>query len=194
MLGRGGMGVVFAATHLQLEQRVAIKVLLEDGTDPKMRERFAREARAASKIRSEHVAHVLDVGELGSGVPYMVMEYLVGEDLARRVKTRGAVPAVEAVGYVLQACEALAEAHVAGIVHRDLKPANVFLARRADGSIVVKLLDFGVSKVAVRGAEHVITAGAAVLGSPTYMPPEQIRSARDVDARGDLWSLGVMLF
>jgi eukaryotic-like serine/threonine-protein kinase len=134
------------------------------------------------------------VGELDSGIPYMVMEYLAGEDLARRIRVRGALPVAEAVSYVLQACEALAEAHVAGIVHRDLKPANLFLARRADGSVTVKLLDFGVSKVSADGVNGAITAGQAILGSPTYMPPEQIRSARDVDARGDLWSLGVMLF
>jgi serine/threonine-protein kinase len=194
VLGRGGMGVVLAATHVQLEQRVAIKFLVDDGSEPRMRERFAREARAASKIRSEHVAHVLDVGTLDSGIPYMVMEYLAGMDLARAIKSRGALPIEEAIGYVLQACEALAEAHRAGIVHRDLKPANVFLARRVDGSITVKLLDFGVSKIAPRGGENGITGGATILGSPSYMPPEQIRSASNVDARGDLWSLGVMLF
>jgi serine/threonine protein kinase len=196
VLGRGGMGVVFAAVHVRLEQRVAIKFLLEEaGAHPEMRERFAREARAASKIRSEHVARVLDVGVMGSGVPYTVMEYLEGEDLARTLRRRGALPVTEAVGYLLQACEALAEAHVAGIVHRDLKPANVFLARRADGSVSVKLLDFGISKVVVEGADGgAITHGATILGSPRYMPPEQIRSTRDVDARGDLWSLGATLF
>ncbi len=194
VLGRGGMGVVLAATHLQLEQRVAIKFLVEGGSDPQMRERFAREARAASKIRSEHVARVLDVGALDSGVPYTVMEYLAGDDLAKTIRDRGALPVAEAVGYVLEACEALAEAHVAGIVHRDLKPANMFLARRADGSVAVKLLDFGISKAETRGADGAITSGATILGSPTYMPPEQIRSARNVDARGDLWSLGATLF
>ncbi len=194
VLGRGGMGIVVAAMHVQLEQRVAIKLLLQDSFDASTRERFAREARAASKIRSEHVAHVLDVGELDSGHPYIVMEYLAGEDLARRLRIGGALPVVEAVSYVLQACEALVEAHVAGIVHRDLKPANVFLARRADGSVTVKLLDFGVSKVSAGGPEGVITAGETIVGSPAYMPPEQIRSSRAVDARGDLWSLGIMLF
>jgi hypothetical protein len=194
VLGRGGMGIVYAATHVQLEQRVAIKVLVEGDSDPEMRERFAREARAASKIRSEHVARVLDVGALDSGIPYTVMEYLAGQDLARTLRDRGVLPVTEAVGYVLQACEALAEAHVAGIVHRDLKPANVFLARRADGSIVVKLLDFGISKLVAQGANGVITNGTTVFGSPAYMPPEQLRSARDVDARGDVWSLGATLF
>jgi eukaryotic-like serine/threonine-protein kinase len=194
VLGRGGMGVVFAATHIQLEQRVAIKFLVEGASLPEMRERFAREARAASKIRSEHVARVLDVGALEGGTPYTVMEYLAGEDLSKALRSRGALPVAEAVGYVLQACEALAEAHVAGIVHRDIKPANMFLAQRADGSIALKLLDFGISKVTTPGAHGVVTQGTAVMGSPTYMPPEQLRSARDVDARGDLWSLGATLF
>ncbi|HEY2517050.1 MAG TPA: protein kinase [Polyangiaceae bacterium] len=197
VLGRGGMGVVLAATHLQLEQRVAIKFLADPGERaslPEMRERFAREARAASKIRSEHVARVLDVGTLDCGTPYTVMEYLAGEDLGKTLRSRGALPVAEAVGYVLQACEALAEAHAAGIVHRDLKPANVFLARRADGSLAVKLLDFGISKVLAPGAHGAITNRTSMLGSPVYMPPEQIRCARDVDARGDLWSVGATLF
>jgi serine/threonine-protein kinase len=195
VVGRGGMGVVVAATHLQLEQPVAIKLLVHGaGSEPEMRARFAREARAASKIRSEHVARVLDVGTLDSGVPYIVMEYLEGEDLSRTLRRRRKLPVDEAVDYVLQACEALAEAHVAGIVHRDLKPANVFLARRADGSVAVKLLDFGVSKIALPSGDAGITTGATILGSPTYMPPEQLRSARDVDARGDLWSIGATLF
>jgi serine/threonine protein kinase len=196
VLGRGGMGVVLAATHIRLGQLVAIKFLLEDhGADPEMRERFEREARATSRIRSEHVARVLDVGMMDSGVLYTVMEYLEGEDLASTLRRRGPFPVAEAVGYVLQACEALAEAHGGGIVHRDLKPANVFLARRADGSVSVKLLDFGISKIAIQGGDGgTITGGATTLGSPRYMPPEQIRSSRDVDARGDLWSLGATLF
>ncbi len=194
VLGRGGMGVVVVATHVQLEQRVALKFLVEGASVPETRERFAREARAACMIRSEHVARVLDVGALQGGAPYTVMEYLAGEDLSQALRARGALPVAEAVGYVLQACEALAEAHVAGIVHRDIKPANMFLAQRADGSIALKLLDFGISKVTTPGTDGVVTQGTAVMGSPTYMPPEQIRSARDVDARGDLWSLGATLF
>jgi serine/threonine-protein kinase len=194
VLGRGGMGVVLAATHLRLEQRVAIKFLVQDeGSEPGVRERFEREARAASKIRSEHVVRVLDVGVLESGVPYIVMEFLEGEDLANTLRRRGAFPAEEAVSYVLQACEALAEAHRAGIVHRDLKPANMFLAHRADGSAAIKLLDFGISKLPVQSGHGSIT-NETILGSPRYMSPEQIRSAHDVDVRSDVWSLGATLF
>lgn len=189
------MGVVFAATHLRLDQRVAIKVLVEEnGPEPRMRQRFEREARAASKIRGEHAARVLDVGVLESGIPYTVMEFLEGEDLAKALRRVGAFPVAESVAYVLQACEALAEAHAAGIVHRDLKPSNIFLARRADGSSTVKLLDFGISKVPKHSESGAITNESAILGSPRYMPPEQIRSAHDVDVRGDVWSLGATLF
>ncbi len=194
VLGRGGMGIVLAATHIQLDQRVAIKFLVAGGLDATMRERFAREARAVSKIQSEHVARVTDVGILDSGIPYTVMEYLAGEDLAKTLRTRGPLPMAEAVTYILQACEALAEAHRAGIVHRDLKPANLFLARRADGSTRVKLLDFGISKFAAGSADGGLTNGETLFGSPAYMPPEQLRSAHDVDSRGDLWSLGATLF
>ena len=144
-LGMGGMGLVLQATHLQLGEPVALKFLhahvAEDGYEV---ERFLREARAAARIKSEHVARVLDVGTLPDGAPFMVMELLVGEDLHRVVRDRGALPVVEAVEYVLQACRAIAEAHQLGIVHRDLKPANLFLTSRADGSPLVKVLDFGI--------------------------------------------------
>ncbi len=194
VIGRGGMGVVVAAMHLQLERRVALKFLHpEVARKPELVERFAREARAASKIESEHVARVLDVGTLENGAPFMVMEHLAGAHLSVVVKRRGALPVAEAVEYVLQACEALAEAHVAGIVHRDLKPANLFLAARADGSPSIKILDFGISKVAAAGDEQGITRTSAMMGSPNYMAPEQLKSARDVDARTDIWALGIIL-
>ncbi|AUX44128.1 protein kinase [Sorangium cellulosum] len=195
VIGAGGMGVVVAATHLQLEERVAIKLLLPSATQSHtLAERFVREARAAAKIKSEHVARVMDVGTLDSGTPYMVMEFLSGSDLADAVRAGGPMPPQAAVEYVLQACEALAEAHAAGIVHRDLKPANLFLTRRADGSPCVKVLDFGISKVVTRGDDPRITDTKAIMGSPLYMSPEQLKSSRDVDARSDIWSLGVILF
>ncbi|WP_080682321.1 serine/threonine-protein kinase [Sorangium cellulosum] len=195
VIGVGGMGVVVAATHLQLEEQVAIKLLLPAAAHSRtLAERFVREARAAVKVKSEHVARVTDVGTLESGTPYMVMEYLSGSDLADALRAGGPIPPQIAVEYVLQACEALAEAHAAGIVHRDLKPANLFLTRRADGSPCVKVLDFGISKVATGGADPRITDTTAVMGSPLYMSPEQLKSARDVDARTDIWSLGVILF
>jgi eukaryotic-like serine/threonine-protein kinase len=199
VLGVGGMGVVVAAHHLALDRRVAIKFLLSEASaNPEVLARFAREARAAVKIESEHVARVIDVGALESGAPYMVMEYLVGNDLAHQVAAQGALPIEDAVDFVLQASEAIAEAHAAGIVHRDLKPANLFLTRRADGSKFVKVLDFGISKtlIGVAGSQPdmSLTKTAAVMGSPLYMAPEQMRSTRNVDARADIWALGVILF
>jgi serine/threonine-protein kinase len=195
VLGQGGMGVVVAAKHLHMEQRVAIKFLLPDlASHPETVARFAREANAAVKIQSEHVGRVIDVGTLESGAPYMVMEYLEGSDLADVVARRGPLPWHEVVEYVLQACEAIAEAHVAGIVHRDLKPANLFLIRRADGSPCVKVLDFGISKAADAASGSALTQTAAMMGSPKYMSPEQLKSARDVDARTDIWALGVILY
>jgi serine/threonine protein kinase len=197
VLGVGGMGVVVAAHHLSLDERVAIKFVLPEvaelGGEPVAR--FMREGRAAAKIRSEHVARVTDVGALQNGAPYLVMEYLEGKDLQKSLEESGPLPVDKAIDYVLQACEALAEAHSIGIVHRDLKPANLFVARRADGSPCVKVLDFGISKMrdkgGLRGDMHTTRA---TLGSPLYMSPEQLVSTGDVDARADLWSLGVILY
>jgi eukaryotic-like serine/threonine-protein kinase len=197
VLGQGGMGVVVAAMHLQLEKRVALKFVLPEAIQsPEATERFAREARAASKLQSEHVARVLDVGTLENGAPYMVMEYLEGRDLGQEVDGRGPLPFAEAAEFVLQACEAIAEAHALGIVHRDLKPQNLFLARRVDGRPLVKVLDFGISKFngAQSGENMSLTKTHAVMGSPNYMSPEQLRSARGVDARSDIWALGVILY
>jgi len=197
-IGTGGMGVVFVATHLHLDQQVALKFLLpEAAKNAEVVERFWREARAAVKIQSEHVARVMDIGMLDGGVPYIVMEYLKGDDLENIVKAQGPLPVAEAVRYVLHACEALAEAHAMGIVHRDIKPANLFLAQRADGSRIVKLLDFGISKASPMWGEdgpRALTMTTAVIGSPRYMSPEQLRSSRDVDPRSDVWALGVTLF
>lgn len=193
VLGHGGMGVVVAARHLELDERVAIKFLLPSTLGlPKVVARFTREARAAVKIKSEHVARVIDVGKLENGAPYIVMEYLEGEDLGAWVQTRGRLPTELAVLFVLQACEAVAAAHAIGIVHRDLKPSNLFVIRLADGTLSVKVLDFGISKFR-DPTDASITGAAALLGTPLYMPPEQMRSARDVDARSDIWALGALL-
>jgi serine/threonine-protein kinase len=195
VLGVGGMGIVVAATHIQLDQRVAIKFMLPEALEhPKTVERFAREARAAVKLRSDHVARVLDVGTLDTGSPYMVMEYLEGRDLATLLDERKTLPVDEAVDYVLQACDAIAEAHALGIIHRDLKPRNLFVTRRNDGTPLVKVLDFGISKMSGPGDDLSLTATQEVIGSPNYMSPEQLRSARLVDERGDMWSLGVILY
>ncbi len=194
LIGEGGMGIVFAAQHLTLQQPVAIKIL-RASDEPTLGERFLREARAASQIGSQHVARVFDVGSLGDGTPYMVMELLQGCDLDQLVAQEGPLPVARAVAYVLQACEALSEAHSVGIVHRDLKPANLFLAQRPDGSEIIKLLDFGISKQLANAttSPSALTATNSILGSPQFMAPEQLVSSRDVDLRADIWSLGVVL-
>jgi serine/threonine-protein kinase len=198
VLGVGGMGMVVSALHLQLEERVAIKFLLPEAlANPEAVARFGREARAAVKIKSEHVARVIDVGVLENGAPYMVMELMRGQDLSQVLTAHGAMPVAMAVEYVLQACEALAEAHALGIVHRDLKPANLFLTTRADGSACIKVLDFGISKVTVpsaSGSDMGMTRTQAIMGSPLYMSPEQMASARDVDQRSDVWAMGTVLY
>jgi serine/threonine-protein kinase len=193
-LGAGGSGIVVAARHLILDQRVAIKMLLHPATrDPEAAERLIREALAISAIKSEHVAKVLDVGRLSGGSPYMVMELLVGTDLGRLRRARLRLPAQDAVDAILQACEPVAEAHAMGIVHRDLKPQNMYVVARPDRSLAVKVLDFGLSKIEnVRGGR--LTATGVVAGSPQYMAPEQMQSLKNVDQRADIWSLGVILY
>jgi eukaryotic-like serine/threonine-protein kinase len=197
LLGVGGMGVVVAARHVELDQLVAIKFVRDDALDNEEAvERFIREARSAAKLKSEHVARVLDVGKLDSGAPYMVMEFLEGSDLAQTLTRDGPMAVDLAAALMMQVCEAVAEAHAAGIVHRDLKPENLFLTRTIGGSPKMKVLDFGVSKSARLADDPRVklTRTRTVLGSPLYMPPEQMRSSRDVDARGDVWALGVVLF
>jgi eukaryotic-like serine/threonine-protein kinase len=190
VIGEGGMGVVVAATHLQLGQLVALKfATVESGAAAA---RFLREAKSAVRLRSEHVAKVTDVGTLESGFPYMVMEYLEGQDLSEVLRVRGPLPVSDAVGYVVQACEAVAEAHALGIVHRDLKPHNLFLTTGVTGLPKVKVLDFGISKT--MDSELALTRTAEIVGTPMYMSPEQLRSARDVDLRADIWALGVILY
>ncbi len=196
LLGQGGMAIVLAATHLQLDQRVAIKVLLpEAGIDPEIVHRFLQEGRSASKIRSEHVVRVLDVG-VHDERPYLVLEYLDGVDLDVFLAQSGPLPGALAVDYLLQACEAIAEAHVSGIIHRDLKPANLFLTHRADGGACVKVLDFGISKLLQSHSTVTLsheTSPLLIMGSPHYMSPEQMQSAKSADQRSDLWALGAIL-
>jgi serine/threonine-protein kinase len=197
VLGQGGMGVVYEANHVDLDRRVALKVMVRSAdTHDDAVARFQREARASARLNSPHVAKVLDVGSLEQGAPYLVMELLDGIDLRALIGQQGKVPLADAVDYLLEACEALAEAHCNGIVHRDLKPANLFLATDAYGGKVVKLLDFGVSKIlfGTSNADPQLTDTRSMMGSPAYMSPEQMRSARDVDHRTDIWSLGVVLF
>ncbi|WP_437940497.1 serine/threonine-protein kinase [Sorangium sp. So ce341] len=198
VLGTGGMGVVVAARHLRLEEPVAIKLLHSWLAErPDAIERFLREARAASRLTSDHVVRVFDVDLLESGAPFIVMEYLEGMDLRALLSERGPLPIGEAVSYVLDTCEAISEAHALGIVHRDLKPQNLFVARRRDGSVRLKVLDFGISKIVpTPGAtgDGFITSTEVMLGSPLYMAPEQLGSPRAVDARVDIWALGVVLY
>jgi len=206
VLGEGGMGYVVAARHLQLGQMVALKFMRDDVMTDEYKSRFLREARNTVRLKSKHVSRVLDVGSLDGGAPYMVMEYLEGTDLSALLQKRGPFPPAEACEYILQACEAIAEAHGHGIVHRDLKPANLFLTRGSGGEAVIKVLDFGVSKVLELGMDEtspggrrghldsVVTKATDLLGSPSYMSPEQVVSARDADARSDVWSLGIILF
>src|SRR5580658_1309142 len=204
LLGSGAMGTVFAAHHILLDQKVAIKFLVPEslGHSDSVA-RFVREARATATIKSEHVVRVLDVALRDGGVPYIVMEYLEGRDLAAWLRIHGAPEAHVAVDFVLQACDAIAEAHELGIIHRDLKPANMFAVQR-DGVVeTIKVLDFGISKTpglvsstAPPGEWRpgaIITEERTPIGSPCYMSPEQMESARDVDHRTDIWALGVTL-
>lgn len=193
VLGQGNMGVVVAATHIDLGHPVALKMMLPDKEQtPELRERFLREARAAVRLKSQHVAKVLDVGTDENDMPYIAMEFLEGDDLQAILKKNGPLPIADAVEYVLQACEAVGEAHAAGIVHRDLKPANMFLTRDVSGAPCIKVLDFGISKV--MGAELALTHETQSLGSPLYMSPEALGSAKNVDNRTDIWALGISLY
>ncbi len=196
-LGEGGMGQVFAAEHVQLGHRVALKVLRPSALDSEEAvERFLREGRAAARLQSVHVARVSDVGKLDSGVPYMVMEFLEGRDLAQLLGEHRKLPIDQAVGYIIQAGEAIADAHNNGIVHRDLKPANLFVTTGLDGAPLVKVLDFGISKASslLGAASPQITTTSAIIGSPKYMSPEQMQDSRAVDGRADIWALGSILY
>ncbi|WP_437746470.1 protein kinase [Sorangium sp. So ce1504] len=195
-IGRGGMGLVVEALHLDLDTRVAIKFLLPEFMSyTEASERFMREARTVAKLQTHHVVRVLDVAALDSGEPYMVMELLDGVDLAGHAAEAGTLAIGECIDHIVQACEALAEAHALGIVHRDLKPANLFLTKRPDGAPLIKVLDFGVSKILTGDTGNVsLTQTTTILGSALYMSPEQMRSSKSVDPRTDIYALGVCLF
>jgi serine/threonine-protein kinase len=197
VLGAGGMGIVVSATHLALDEQVALKFMtLDEGRgDVTSRARFLREAKAARRLTSAHVARVFDVGQLPTGEPYIVMELLKGDDLARHLRTQGRLTAADTVRFMLQVCDAIKEAHALGIVHRDLKPQNLFLAERAGGTRVIKVLDFGIAKsLESTDSDASLTTSQNVVGSPIYMSPEQLRASKHVDKRTDIWSLGVIMF
>lgn len=197
VLGRGGMAYIVAATDLTRNELVAVKILHpEILREAEAVVRFEREARAAALVDSRHACRVLNVGRTTAHGPYLVMEHLEGEDLGK-VVARGPLVAADAIAFVIEACDALASAHAHGIVHRDLKPANLFLARQPDGDVIVKLLDFGISKVAQQSAkagEPTLTPTMRLMGSIEYMSLEQIHSAKYVDHRTDVWALGTILF
>ena len=195
VIGQGGMGIVMGGVDLSLGRPVAIKFLSpERAGRPGAAERFLREARSAAMIQSEHVVRVYEVSQLPNGAPFIVMEHLRGVDLAQVLIQRGPLSFPEACDLLLQACEALGEAHLRGIVHRDLKPQNLFYTQFPDGSPLVKVLDFGISKMMAEGGQPNLTATDTVMGTPLYMSPEQVRSLKNVDARSDIWALGSILF
>lgn len=204
VIGSGAMGVVVAAHHLNLDRTVALKFLVASAlAHPDALARFAQEARAPAKMVSPHVVRVNDVAFLSSGTPYIELEYMEGSDLAARLRSGGRLPVDLAVDFVLQACDGLAEAHGLGIIHRDLKPANLFVVRGHAGAEEIKVLDFGISKAKASvtstlppdaGRPGGLSTSGGPIGSPCYMSPEQMQSARDIDVRTDIWSLGVTLY
>src|SRR6478735_12588042 len=185
VLGRGGMGIVVAATHITLRERVALKFLLvRDDSADDFAARFKREAQVSAKMRSEHVARVIDVGMWKGRAMFMVMEFLAGTDLRKLLRAQGPLSVETAVGYMVQICEGMAEAHANNVVHRDLKPSNLYLTKRPDGSDLVKILDFGISKWNPTDEEvGELTRTGVVLGSPKYVAPEQVFGSAVVDAR-----------
>jgi len=198
VLGRGAMGVVVAATHVELDERVALKFLryrAKGISAQDFQSRFRREARVSARLKNEHITRVIDVGVWRERVPYMVMDHLTGTDLREIIKTGGPLPVGTAVDYIVQVCTGIAEAHAHGIVHRDLKPSNLFVTKRPDGSDLVKILDFGISKWSAGESEvDELTQTGVVLGSPKYMSPEQLFGSSQVDGRADVWSIGAILY
>ena len=193
VIGVGGMGRVVKASHLYLQQSVAIKILLPEMAESQSTvARFLREAQSTVRLRSEHIARVMDVGTMPDGCPFMVMEYLEGHDLNQILRHHGPQMPQAVVDLVLQACEGMAEAHAMGIIHRDIKPSNFFITRRPDGSNLLKILDFGISKTPAELSD--LTGTQTVVGTPTYMAPEQMVSARSTDPRSDIWSIGVVMY
>jgi serine/threonine-protein kinase len=194
-IGTGGMAVVFSARHLKLDERVALKFLdprLVASTEAKAR--FAREARTSFSLRSEHVARTLDIGEMPGGTPFIVMELLEGVTLGKWVEDNGLPTIAQALAFTAQMCEGVAEAHAKGIVHRDIKPENLFVTPREGQEPLVRVLDFGISKALLGEREGSLTGTNDLIGTPSYMAPEQFAHARNADARADVWSLGIMLY
>jgi serine/threonine-protein kinase len=199
VLGRGAMGVVVAATHVHLGERAALKFLrvkaAMGGGGEDFQSRFRREAKVSARLKNEHVTRVIDVGVWRDRAPFMVMEYLVGSDVRQLVKANGPLPVPVVLDYATQVCTGIAEAHAQGIVHRDLKTSNLFVTKRADGTDLIKILDFGISKWAADASEiDELTKTGVVLGSPKYMAPEQLFGANEVDARADVWSIGAIVY
>ncbi|MBK8697727.1 MAG: serine/threonine protein kinase [Deltaproteobacteria bacterium] len=193
-IGRGGMGAVYEAVHSDLEKRVALKVLLPStASQTELVARFEREARAAARVRHPNVVDVSDVG-VEAGVAWLVMEHLEGEDLSGLLRREGALPLARVAELMLPVLGAVEAAHSLGVVHRDLKPENIFLARMGDGTIVPKVLDFGISKMAPAGGGPALTSTGIMMGTPCYMSPEQAQSSRGVDGRSDQFSIGVILY
>lgn len=193
VLGTGGMGRVVRASHQYLNQSVAIKILLPQMAEsPSTVARFLREAQATVRLKNEHVARVIDVGTTADGTPFMVMEYLEGNDLNQILRHHGPQAPNIVVDLMLQACEGMSEAHAQGIIHRDIKPSNYFITQRPDGSMLLKILDFGISKTPVDFTE--LTGTQTVIGTPSYMAPEQMKSGKQADARSDIWSMGVVMY
>jgi serine/threonine protein kinase len=192
VLGSGGMGVVLAATHVELRARRAIKVPHLHGAAPgELTGQFLREAHLGAQLTGEHVVRIHDAGQLESGAPYIVMEQLEGSDLGEILRRHGRLPVGDAALYVMQACAGMEEAHALGIVHRDLKPANLFLTTRSDGSPCLKVLDFGLAQSVDAGSPP---GKHQVEGSPAYMAPERTLVGPAADARADVWALGVILY
>lgn len=191
-IGRGGMGVVHEVTYLEHKKNFALKTLIpEAASNAAVASRFLRESRAAAKLRSRHICHIADTGKFTDGNKYLLMELLDGKSVAQLLKEDGPFEPARAAEILVEACDAIAEAHSLGIIHRDLKPEHLFIAKQSDGTYMVKVVDFGISKME-RGSFE--TAASDVIGTPSYMSPEQLTSSRDVDARSDVWSLGVCLF
>jgi serine/threonine-protein kinase len=193
LIGTGGMGHVVRASHLYLHQPVAIKLLLPELAESTSTvQRFLREAQATVKLRSEHIARVMDVGTTDDSIPFMVMEFLEGNDLNQILRHHGPQQPAIVVDLMMQACEGIAEAHALGIIHRDVKPSNFFITQRPDGSMLLKILDFGISKTPIGYDE--LTGTQTVIGTPSYMAPEQMKSGRAADPRSDIWSMGVVMY
>ena len=191
LLGKGGMGVVFSAEHVALGDRVALKFLLDQASHPSLEERFVREARAMFRMKSQHVAKVHDVGQ-HSGLRFIVLEFLQGETLDARIARLGPLGVEEAIGFMLQICDGIEEAHAMGVIHRDIKPENIFVIPSATGGELLKVLDFGIAKVKTPSKE--LTASFTTMGTLQYMAPEQARRAENADERSDIWALGAVFF